>query len=97
MDLTPDTSSDADYTFLVAGDMAAVERQTREFNTTLFWSFLLLGLGLIAAILVQVKVGLAPLAQGVSAAWPRSATAKRGGWTEISPPRSRRWPPNSIP
>jgi len=45
----------------VAGDMAEVERQTREFNTTLFWSFLLLGLGLIAAILVQVKVGLAPL------------------------------------
>ena len=61
VDLTPDTNTDADYTFLVAGDMAAVERQTREFNTTLFWSFLLLGFGLIAAILIQVKVGLAPL------------------------------------
>ena len=61
VDLTPDTKSDADYTFLVAGDMSAVDRQTREFNTTLFWSFLLLGLGLIAAILLQVKVGLAPL------------------------------------
>ncbi|HET7083647.1 MAG TPA: sensor histidine kinase [Rhizomicrobium sp.] len=63
VDLTPDNSSDAEYTFLVAGDMAAVERQTREFNTTLFWSFLILGLGLIAAILVQVKVGLSPLRQ----------------------------------
>ncbi len=63
VDLTPDKNSDADYTFLVAGDMSEVERQTQEFNTTLFWSFLLLGLGLIAAILVQVKVGLLPLRQ----------------------------------
>ena len=63
VDLTPDNSSDATYTFLVAGDMAQVERQTREFNETLIWSFLLLGLGLIAAILVQVKVGLLPLRQ----------------------------------
>jgi signal transduction histidine kinase len=61
VDLTPDTRSDADYIFLVAGDLSAVDHQTREFNTTLFWSFLLLGLGLIAAILLQVKVGLAPL------------------------------------
>ena len=63
VDLTPDHSSDADYTFLVAGDLSEVERQTQEFNSTLFWSFLLLGLGLIAAILVQVKVGLLPLRQ----------------------------------
>jgi signal transduction histidine kinase len=61
VDLTPDNSSDADYTFLVAGDMSAVDRQTREFNTTLFWSFLVLGLGLIGAILVQVRIGLQPL------------------------------------
>jgi signal transduction histidine kinase len=63
VDLTPANSRDGDYTFLVAGDLAEVERQTRDFNTTLFWSFLLLGLGLIAAILVQVKVGLLPLRQ----------------------------------
>lgn len=61
IDLTPDNSSDTEYTFNVAGDMAAVERQTDEFNHTLFWSFLLLGLGLIAAILIQVRVGLLPL------------------------------------
>lgn len=63
VDLTPDNSSGGEYTFLVAGDMAAVDRQTQDFDTTLFWSFLLLGLGLIAAILVQVKVGLLPLRQ----------------------------------
>jgi signal transduction histidine kinase len=63
VDLTPENGSDADYTFLVAGDVAEVDRQTEDFNTTLFWSFLLLGIGLIAAILVQVKVGLLPLRQ----------------------------------
>ncbi|HKQ11735.1 MAG TPA: HAMP domain-containing sensor histidine kinase [Rhizomicrobium sp.] len=63
VDLTPDNGGDADYTFLVAGDLSEVDRQTQDFNTTLFWSFLLLGLGLIAAILVQVKVGLLPLRQ----------------------------------
>ena len=61
VDLTPDNSKDADYTFYVAGDMAEVERQTGEFNTTLFWSFAFLGLGLILAILIQVRIGLLPL------------------------------------
>src|SRR6201991_5019971 len=46
---------------MVAGDTSEVERQTSEFNTTLFWSFLLLGIGLVAAILVQVRIGLLPL------------------------------------
>ena len=61
VDLTPDNNRQDSYTFLVAGDMADVDRQTSEFDTTLFWSFLLLGLGLIGAILVQVKIGLSPL------------------------------------
>jgi len=61
VDLTPDNTSDTEYTFTVAGDMAEVERQTEEFNHTLFWSFLLLGAGLIVAILIQVRVGLLPL------------------------------------
>ena len=89
VDLTPDTNSDGDYTFLVAGDMAQVERQTRDFNTTLFWSFLLLGLGLIAAILLQVKVGLAPLRKvSRSLAKIRDGEARRleGNFpTEIAP------------
>ncbi len=70
VDLTPDDSKDAQYTFMVAGDMAEVDRQTRAFNTTIFWSFLLLGFGLIGAILVQVKIGLIPLRR-VSAALAR--------------------------
>ncbi|HVW74988.1 MAG TPA: HAMP domain-containing sensor histidine kinase [Rhizomicrobium sp.] len=61
VDLTPDDNKTDSYTFLVAGDMADVDRQTSEFNTTLFWSFLLLGAGLIGAILVQVRIGLLPL------------------------------------
>jgi len=61
VDLTPDNRRDMAYTFYVAGDMVEVERQTREFNTVLFWSFALLGAGLIGAILVQVKIGLLPL------------------------------------
>lgn len=61
VDLTPAQRSDGDYTFIVAGDMAEVERQITEFNTTLFWSFLLLGGGLIVAILLQVRIGLQPL------------------------------------
>ena len=63
VDLTPDDNVQDSYTFLVAGDMAQVDRQTSEFNTTLFWSFLLLGVGLISAILVQVRIGLLPLRQ----------------------------------
>ncbi len=89
VDLTPDSNSDADYTFLVAGDLSEVERQTQEFNATLFWSFLLLGLGLIAAILVQVKVGLLPLRQvSKSLAKIRDGEARRldGHFpTEIAP------------
>ena len=67
VDLTPENAKDGDYVFQVAGDEVEVDRQTREFNTTLFWSFLLLGFGLIGGILVQVKIGLAPLRR-VSAA-----------------------------
>lgn len=89
VDLTPDNRSDGNYIFMVAGDTAAVDRQTREFNTTLFWSFLLLGLGLIAAILLQVKVGLAPLRKvSRSLAKIRDGEARRldGNFpTEIAP------------
>jgi len=63
VDLTPDDNTPDSYTFLVAGDMADVDRQTSEFDGTLFWSFLLLGVGLISAILVQVRIGLLPLRQ----------------------------------
>jgi signal transduction histidine kinase len=49
------------YHFLVAGNLSEVQERIAEFNGTLFWSFLVLGLGLVAAILIQVRVGLQPL------------------------------------
>jgi signal transduction histidine kinase len=55
----PDDS--ASYTFMVAGALGDVDRQTSEFNSILVWSFLLLGLGLVAAVFVQVRIGLQPL------------------------------------
>ena len=58
---TPQRDDSRAYTFLVGGDMAAVDADSASFNGILFWSFLLLGLGLVAAIFVQVRVGLLPL------------------------------------
>ncbi len=49
------------YMFLVAGDEADNELRIEQFNGTLFWSFIGLGLGLIAAIFIQVRIGLLPL------------------------------------
>ena len=68
----------ASYTFMVAGALADVDRQTDEFNSTLIWSFLLLGLGLVAAILVQVRIGLQPLRRvSVALARIRGGEARR--------------------
>jgi signal transduction histidine kinase len=49
------------YMFTVASDMNEVDRRIVEFNGTLVWSFVILGLGLIAAVFIQVRVGLQPL------------------------------------
>jgi len=49
------------YMFTVASDMNEVDRRIAEFNGTLVWSFVILGLGLIAAVFIQVRVGLQPL------------------------------------
>jgi signal transduction histidine kinase len=49
------------YKFLVAGDRNPVELDVARFNSTLFWSFVILGAGLIIAIFLQVRVGLQPL------------------------------------
>jgi signal transduction histidine kinase len=58
---TPDQNDTKVYTFLVAGDLSAVDAESSAFNGTLIWSFVLLGLGLVVAILLQVRVGLLPL------------------------------------
>jgi signal transduction histidine kinase len=49
------------YMILVAGDQAQIEADSARFNGTLIWSFLVLGLGLIVAIFLQVRIGLRPL------------------------------------
>jgi signal transduction histidine kinase len=49
------------YEFIVAGDTAEIQTRIERFNGTLFWSFVALGLGLIAAIFIQVRIGLQPL------------------------------------
>ena len=47
--------------FHVGADTADVERQIRRFNRTLVWSLGLLGLGLVSAVMIQVRFGLQPL------------------------------------
>lgn len=49
--------------FLVAGDLKDVEGDVAGFNTTLSWSIMILGAGLIVLMVVQVRLGLAPLNQ----------------------------------
>jgi signal transduction histidine kinase len=58
---TPQLNDTRAYTFMVAGDLSAVDAESDAFNGTLIWSFVLLGLGLVAAIFLQVRVGLLPL------------------------------------
>ncbi|MGE0651049.1 MAG: sensor histidine kinase [Alphaproteobacteria bacterium] len=49
------------FRYAVAGDLAEAEAELRPFRVTLAWSLGLLGLGLIAAVVIQVHFGLGPL------------------------------------
>jgi signal transduction histidine kinase len=49
------------YSLMIAGDVTQVESQIVKFNGILFWSLAILGVGLIAAIFIQVRIGLQPL------------------------------------
>jgi signal transduction histidine kinase len=49
------------YAFMVAGDTKEIEADITGFNRTLIWSIAIMGLGLLAAVIVQVRLGLAPL------------------------------------
>ncbi len=49
------------YDFVVASETAGVDAEVNRFIGTLVWSFAVLGLGLIGAIFVQVRIGLLPL------------------------------------
>ncbi len=77
------------YTFLVASDMSEIQDQIEDFNQMLFWSFALLGAGLIGAMLFQVRIGLQPLRRlPIALAHIRDGKARRlvGDFpTEIEP------------
>ena len=49
------------YVLLVAASVSELEAEEQHFNGTLFWSFALLGAGLIGGIFIQVLIGLQPL------------------------------------
>ncbi len=53
--------SDSPYVFTVAGDHSRTSEVMARFNRTLIIALTLLGVGLIAAVLLQVKLGLQPL------------------------------------
>jgi signal transduction histidine kinase len=75
---TPDQNDSRVYVFTVAGNLAQVEADSAGFNGILIWSFALLGLGLVVAIFLQVRVGLLPLRKlGQSLARIRDGRAQR--------------------
>jgi signal transduction histidine kinase len=75
--------------FLVAGDLKDVEADVAGFNTTLSSSIMILGAGLIVLMVVQVRLGLAPLnqvSQSLAAIREGRADKLEGAFpTEIQP------------
>jgi signal transduction histidine kinase len=53
--------SDETFHYIVSGDRKEIESEIRSFNVTLAWSLGALALGLIVAVLIQVRYGLLPL------------------------------------
>lgn len=58
------------FSLLIAADVAQVEKEVAKFDGILLWSMAIFGVGLIAAIFIQVRIGLQPL-HGVSRALAR--------------------------
>jgi signal transduction histidine kinase len=68
----------APVVFLTAEDQGPLERDTRQFDLTTAIALLLLGAGLVAAVVIQVRVGLGPLfAMGRDIAAVRQGKAQR--------------------
>lgn len=59
----PAAADNKRFRFAMAADVKDVEADIASFNTTLFWSIVILGAGLIGAMVIQVRLGLAPLNQ----------------------------------
>lgn len=69
-----DLGDDNRFYISVAGNAAEIDGQTRNFNTAVTLTFLLLGIALIASTIIQVRFGLQPLAR-----LRRNVTAIRQG------------------
>jgi signal transduction histidine kinase len=54
-------TGDRSFRIAVAGDLEDVTAEIDAFNTTLLYSILILGVGLIGAMIIQVHLGLQPL------------------------------------
>ena len=54
-------NTDRPYIVVVAADQREVVLEAARFNAILVWSFVALGVGLVVAMLIQVRVGLGPL------------------------------------
>ena len=75
---TADPGDARAYLFIVAGNLAAVDAEIADFNSTLIRSFVVLLLGLVLAVFIQVRVGLQPLRRiGEALARIRSGAARR--------------------
>jgi signal transduction histidine kinase len=61
IDVTAKADDNRAYMFFVAADTAQLAQRVSEFNGTLIWSFVVLGLGLVVAVFLQVRIGLQPL------------------------------------
>lgn len=56
-------NADQPYVIAVAGDQAEIDIEASRFNAILIWALIGLGAGLLMALLIQVRVGLGPLAE----------------------------------
>ncbi|HEU0017764.1 MAG TPA: histidine kinase, partial [Methyloceanibacter sp.] len=60
-EIRPSGAQSSPYSYAIAGDAAEIERDLAEFRMMLIAALGVLGLGLVAATLFQVRFGLAPL------------------------------------
>ena len=76
--------SDRRWTFAVAGATTEMDAQISRVRFILFWSFAILGLGLLVMALLQIRYGLSPLRR-VEAAISRLRTSGENRITEPLP------------
>src|SRR5262245_10894877 len=65
------------FHYAVGGDHSEIDAEVRSFNRTLGWSLGILGLGLLTALLIQVRFGLQPLRR-----MRQAIIAVRTGWKQ---------------